>query len=57
MADRKEISIAELQALKKKQGPTGIMADIEVEGIVTIFDKDGNVKSKMKITSLELPEE
>ena len=57
MDDRKEITLDELKARKKKQGSTGVMADLQVEGIATIIDKDGNVKSRMKITSLELPED
>ena len=50
--ERKEITLDELQAIKK-QKPTGTLADLKVQGVVTIFDKDGNVKSKLKITSLK----
>ena len=57
MADRKEITIEELKARNREKGTMASMADVEVEGIATIFDKDGNVKSRMRITSLELPEE
>ncbi len=48
---RREVSLEELGRLKKAGNVN--MADIQVEGICTIFDKDGNVKGTMKVVSVE----
>jgi len=57
MAEKEEITLKELIARKKKQGPTSVMTNIKAEGVVTILDKDGNVKSTFKINSIYLPPE
>ncbi len=40
---------------KPQNGPNVTMPLVEASGVVKIFDKDGNLKSTMKIVSLELP--
>ncbi len=63
---RKEISLAEAMDLAgpsaeemnagRKQGNVNT-ADMQVSGFCTIFDKDGNIKSTMDITSIEVADE
>lgn len=55
LGDRKVISIEELGERIKRKNVS--MGEIEVSGIVVIKDKDGNVKSELQITSLELNED
>jgi hypothetical protein len=55
--DRKEITLDELAERIQKQGPNVVMGQVRVSGIAVIKDKDGNIKSEMKITSLELNED
>lgn len=55
--DRKEISLGELQSRARKQGANVALADVQVEGVAVIRDKDGNIKGKMKITSIEVQED
>ena len=57
MTERKVISIEELGERIKRQGSNVAMSNVEVSGIVVIKDKDGNVKSELDITSLELNED
>ena len=57
MSDRKEISLEELEQRIKRQGTNVAMSNVKVSGIVVIKDKDGNVKSELSITSLELNED
>lgn len=53
MTDRKEISLGELNQRIEKQGVNVAMANVQVSGVAVIKDKDGNIKSEMKIISLE----
>ena len=55
--DRKVISIDELGERIKRKGSNVAMSNVQVSGIVVIKDKDGNVKSELEITSLELNED
>jgi len=48
---RKEVSLEELAKLQRAGNVN--VADIQVEGICTIFRKDGSVKGQMKICSVE----
>jgi hypothetical protein len=57
LMDRKEITLDELAERIQKQGPNVVMGQVKVSGIAVIKDKDGNIKSEMKITSLELNED
>ena len=54
---RKEISIDELNQRIEKHGTEVGMSNVEVSGMVTILDKDGNVKSELQIVSLETNQE
>ena len=57
MSERKEISLQELDDIQHGKGKTNITMDmIQVEGIAVIKDKDGNIKSTMKIVSLDSQE-
>ena len=49
---RKEISIEELANIQKN-GPNAAIQDVQVNGLVVIKDKDGNVKGELQIVSLE----
>ena len=49
--ERKEVSLEELGKLKRAGNVN--VADIQVEGICTIIDKDGNVKGQMRVCSVE----
>ena len=49
----KQISIDELKERVEKHGTEVGMKNVEVSGMVTILDKDGNVKSELPIVSLE----
>lgn len=51
--DTKEISLEELDRRIQKHGPRVAMKNVHVSGVAVIKDKDGNIKSEMKITSLE----
>ena len=55
--DRKVISIDELGERIKRKGSNVAMSNVQVSGIVVIKDKDGNIKSELEITSLELNED
>jgi hypothetical protein len=48
---RKEISLEELEKLQRAGNIN--VPDIQVEGICTIFDKDGNVKGQARVCSVE----
>lgn len=48
--DRKEISIDQLNEGVRKG--TINMANVKAEGIVTIRDKDGNIKRKLNVTEV-----
>jgi hypothetical protein len=50
---RKEISLNELAKHVQQKGPNVNLNDIQVKGVITIKDKDGNVKNTMDIVSLE----
>ncbi len=39
----------------KNRAPNVTTQRVEASGLVKIFDKDGNLKSTMKIVSLDLP--
>lgn len=54
MSDRREISLNELDRRIQQHGPRVAMQNVQVRGVAVIKDKDGNVKSEMQITSLEL---
>jgi hypothetical protein len=57
MGDRKEISLQELDDIQHGKSKSNVTMDmIQVKGIATIFDKDGKVKSTMKIVSLDSQE-
>ena len=49
--ERKEVSLEDLGKLKRA-GKINV-ADIQVEGICTIFRKDGSIKGKMRICTVE----
>ena len=51
--DRKVISLNELDKRVQKHGPDIGMANVKCEGIAVIKDKDGNIKSTMKIVNIE----
>ena len=51
---RKEITLKQLKKLKEEEKTGGMrVADIQVAGVIRIFDKDGNLKSQLKTTTLE----
>ncbi len=52
--DRRVIDADELAARMQKGGAA--VADLQAKGIVTIFDKDGNVKAELDIVSIETQE-
>jgi predicted RNase H-like nuclease len=54
---RRVITIEELRDRVKKQGPKVGLRDIQVTGVVTIKDKDGNVKSQMEVTDIDVAKE
>ncbi len=56
MTERKEITLEELGKRIQKDGPKVAMSGVQVSGVVVIKDKDGNVKGKMNIVSLETQE-
>lgn len=49
--DRREVSLGELSRLQRAGNIN--MADIQVEGICTIFRKDGSIKGQMRICTVE----
>jgi len=49
--ERKEVTLKELGKLQRAGNVN--MADIKVEGISTIFDKDGKIKGQMRVCSVE----
>ena len=53
----KQISIDELGERIEKHGTEIGMKNVEVSGMVTNLDKDGNVKSELSITSLDINQE
>lgn len=55
--DRKVISIDELGERIKRKGSNVAMSNVQVSGMVVIKDKDGNIKSELEITSLEINED
>ncbi len=55
--ERREINLNELEEIIERDGPEVAMSKVQVRGIAVIKDKDGNVKSEMEITSLELQDE
>jgi hypothetical protein len=52
---REEITPEQLVELQKRK-PNGV-CDVQVSGIAVIRDKDGNIKGKMEIVSLDEVEE
>lgn len=52
---RRAITLDELAQIRK--GPNVNTTDLQVKGVITIFDKDGNVKSKLDIVALDPDEE
>ena len=55
---RKEITLKQLKKLKEEEKTGGMrVADIQVEGVIRIFDKDGNLKSQLKTTTIDIEEE
>ena len=57
MSERKEISLQELDDIAHGKSKTNITMDmIQVEGIAVIKDKDGNIKGRMNIVSLDSQE-
>jgi len=57
MTDRKTITLEELDKKIQKQGPNVALQNVQITGVAVIKDKDGNIKSEMKITSLEINED
>lgn len=57
MSERENITFDELSERIKRRGPEVGMINVEVDGIVTIIDKDGNVKGNLEIVSLETNQE
>ena len=56
MEKRRELTPEEFGEIMKN--PSNVSTgDLEVSGVVTIFDKDGNVKSKLDIISIETAKE
>ena len=53
--ERKEVTLEELEKLQRTGNVN--MSDIQVEGVCTIFDKNGNIKGKMDICTVEEAEE
>jgi len=51
MTDRQNLTPNELAQRVEKHGPKIALADVQAEGIAIIKDKDGNIKSRMRITS------
>ncbi len=55
MSERREISLQEVADIQ--HGKSNVTMDmVQVKGIATIFDKDGKIKSTMKIVSLDSQE-
>lgn len=55
MSERREISLQELDDIQ--HGKSNVTMDmVQVKGIVTIFDKDGKIKSTANIVSLDSQE-
>ena len=50
----KEITLKELDERIKKHGPKMALADIKVDGIIKVYDKDGNLKAELKPTTIEI---
>lgn len=57
MEERKEISLEELDQRIERHGPNVALSNVHVSGVVTIRDKDGNIKQEMDIVSLEVNED
>ena len=54
MSDKvKEISFDELKQRVRKNGPVVGLKGLKIDGIVEIRDKDGKLKSKMRIFDLK----
>lgn len=51
MEERREVTLEELAKLQRAGNVD--MSQVQVEGICTIFDKDGKVKGKMRICTVE----
>jgi hypothetical protein len=51
MEERKEVTLEELEKLQRAGNVD--VSDIQVNGICTIIDKDGNVKGQMRVCSVE----
>lgn len=45
--------MAEKPAVIKRDPFNNILKDIEVKGMVSVFDKDGKLKAELPITSIE----
>ena len=56
MTKMKEITPEELKERIRRNGPNVGLANVRIEGIVEIRDKDGNLKGKLKLDS-EIDEE
>lgn len=50
----REVTLEEVAEMrrKKKRHPGWVVPDLKVSGVVTVFDKDGKEKGKMKVTSI-----
>lgn len=48
---RREVTLEEL-GRAQRSGNKAFLSQVQIEGVATIFDKNGKVKGKMNITSL-----
>ena len=51
MKKTKNLTVAELKERVKRDGPKVGLQNVRIEGTAVILDKDGNVKSTMKLTN------
>ena len=48
---RKEITPKDLKERVEKHGTKVGLFDVKVDGVITILDKDGNIKGQMTVTN------
>ncbi len=57
MSERREISLQEVDDIAHGKSKSNVTMDmVQVQGIVTIFDKSGKIKSTANIVSLDSKE-
>ena len=53
MTEQVQVTLEELIEARKKKGLDFVLDDIEVQGIATIKDKDGNIKGEFELTNID----